>query len=126
VRLRWSPRERVLHDCARRTPSSNARKFTIIEAALTMPASAASIIPELTPFERPKSSALTMSRLGLGVESTCTISADADQIHEHLGSVLDEGDRGRLVAVMKIHRHLRDLEMVRPGNEEAFEIEAET
>jgi hypothetical protein len=43
----------VFLDCARRTPSSNAGKFTIIEAALTTPASAASIIPRLTPVESP-------------------------------------------------------------------------
>jgi hypothetical protein len=37
--------------------------FTITDADVTMPASAASIIPVLTPREMPKSSALIMSWL---------------------------------------------------------------
>jgi hypothetical protein len=79
---------------------------------VTTPVVAASSIPVLTPRENPKSSAFTMSRLELGVDPTRTISADADQVHQHLGTVLGKGDGARLVAVVKIDRNLLDLEAV--------------
>src|SRR5450759_859084 len=80
----------------------------------------------LTPREIPKSSALMMRRVGLGVDPTHTISADADQIHHHPRPVPRKRDRARLVAVVKVHRHLLDLQAVQPRDEETFEVEAET
>ena len=67
-----------------------------------------------------------MSRLELGVDPTRTISADADQVHQHLGTMLGEGDRAWLVTIMKVDGNLLDLEVVRSGNEQTFEVESET
>jgi hypothetical protein len=53
VRLRWSPKDRALVERARSAASLNAGRFTIIDAEVTPPASAASIIPMLTPREIP-------------------------------------------------------------------------
>src|ERR1700736_730130 len=66
-----------------------------------------------------------MSRRELRVDPTRTISADADQVHQHLDSMLGEIDSGRLVVVVIIHRHLLDLEVVRSGNEQTLEVEPE-
>src|ERR1700674_316369 len=65
-----------------------------------------------------------MSCLELRVDPTRTVSADAYQVHQHLGPVLGEGNRARLVAIMKVHRYLLDLEVVRSGDEQTFQVEA--
>src|SRR6266581_9447444 len=105
--------------------SAKSGRLTISEAAVTTPASAASIIPMLTPREIPKSSALMMSRVGLGVDTTRSISADADQIHQHLGPMPGKRDRARLVAIIEVHRDLLDLQTVQTRDEQTFKVEAE-
>jgi hypothetical protein len=96
-----------------------------MDAEVTTSITAASIIPMLTPREIPKSSALMMRRVGLGVDPTRTISADADQIHQHLSPMPGKRDRARLVAVVKVHRNLLNLQTVQTRDEEALEVEAE-
>src|ERR1700694_1459239 len=65
-----------------------------------------------------------MSCLELRVDPTRTVSADAYQVHQHLGPVLGERNRARLVAVVKVHRYLLDLEVVRPGDEQTLQVES--
>src|SRR5256712_11114685 len=113
-------------DTTRSRASAKLGRLTIIEADVTTPASAASIIPMLTPCEIPKSSALMMSCFGLGVDPTRTIQANAKQIHQHPRPMPGKRDRARLVAVVEIDRHLLDLQAVQTRDEETFEIEAET
>src|ERR1700686_4232271 len=67
-----------------------------------------------------------MRRLLLVVDPTRSISADANQVHQHLDSVLGEGDSARLVVVVKIDRNLLDLEVVPSGDEQTFQVESET
>src|SRR2546423_14037499 len=66
-----------------------------------------------------------MSRLELRVDPTRTVSADADQVHQHLDSVLGERDSARFVVVVKVNRDLLDLEVVRAGNEQRLQVESE-
>src|SRR6266568_6367994 len=106
--------------------SAKLGRLTIIEAEVTTPASAASIIPMLTPREIPKSSALMISRVGLGVDPTRTVSPDAHQIHQHRGPMFDKRDSARLIAVVEVHRHLFDLHAVQTRDEKAFEVEPES
>jgi hypothetical protein len=80
----------------------------------------------LTPREIPKSSALMMSRVELGVYPTRTISADANEIHQHPGPMPGERNSARLVAVVKVHRNLLDLQTVQARNEETLEVETKT
>src|SRR6266550_161406 len=120
------PSERVGHDIARSSASANSGRLTIIEAEVTAPASAASIIPMLTPREIPKSSALMMRCFGSGVNPTRTIEPDANEIHQHLGAMPGKGDRARLVAVVKVHRYLLDLQAVEARDEKRFQVEAES
>src|SRR5438105_13914953 len=66
-----------------------------------------------------------MRRFGLGVNPTRTISTDTEQVHQHRCSMPRKRDSARLVVVMKVHRHLLDLQAVQTRDEKTFEIEAE-
>src|SRR5438552_10862516 len=121
-----SDRRGEARDATRSRASAKLGRLTIIEADVTTPASAASIIPMLTPREIPKSSALMMSCFGLGVDPTRTIQANAKQVHQHPRPMPCKRDRARLVAVVEIDRHLFDLQAVQPRDEETFQVEAET
>src|SRR6266566_6488108 len=126
VKLRCSPSGRRPKLRARAKVSSKSSRFTIIEAEVTAPASAASRIPVVTPRERPKSSAFMISRRSLSVYATRSVAPHAHQVREHLGSVLHEGDRARLVPIVKVHRGLLDFQAVAAGDIKALEIKSET
>src|SRR5438552_5328505 len=121
-----SDRRGEARDATRSRASAKLGRLTIIEADVTTPASAASIIPMLTPREIPKSSALMMSCFGLGVDPTRTIQANAKQVHQHPRPMPGKRDSTRLVGVVKIDWDLLDLQAVKTRDEEAFDIEAET
>src|SRR5438045_1592636 len=66
-----------------------------------------------------------MRRFGLGVDPTCAVSADAEQVHQHRSSMSRKRDSARLVVVMEGHRYLLDLQSVQARDEETLEIEPE-
>src|SRR5438552_17976407 len=92
-------------DTTRSRASAKLCRLTIIEADVTTPASAASIIPLLTPREIPKSSALMMSCFGLGVDPTRTIQTNATQVHHNPRPMPCKRDRARLHADEEIKPH---------------------
>src|SRR2546423_2064837 len=89
---------------------------TISNTDFPAPIATASTIPMLTPGEIPKSSALMISRFESGVKSTRTVSANAHQVHQHRRAMPCKRDRARLLAVVKVDRHLLDLETVQSSD----------
>src|SRR5258706_10733278 len=120
------PSERRGTDSARSRASAKSGKLTITDAEVTTPAAATSTIPVLTPREIPKSSALMMRRVALGVDPTRAISTDVDHVHQHLRSVPGERNRAWLVAVVEVHGDLLDLQPVEPRDEETLQIETKS
>src|SRR2546430_3069097 len=89
--------------------------FTSTETEDTTPVSCASSTPRLTPADKPKSSALTMRRRASGIAASPVVPADLYQVSQHLDGVRGEPHGAGLVVVPTVHRRLRHLEAVFPG-----------
>src|SRR5207244_5791432 len=99
--------------------------FTSTETEDTTPVSCASSTPRLTPADKPKSSALTMRRRASGIAASPVVPADLYQVSQHLDGVRGEPHGAGLVVVPIVHRRLRHLEAVFPGDVQQLDVEAE-